>query len=93
MITPSALQNGPSKKPIWPTPDYLAATQFFESEFERNGTLVGVSDTAERKRVADMNKKSNNVLEKLQKNTTWLQNVNGQVDVAVQTQARILSSL
>lgn len=48
-----------------------------------------VLNTVEQKRQSQKKKKSTKFLSKLQKYTTWLQNMSAVVDVAVQTQAGV----
>ena len=56
---------------------------------EGKETLAEVLKVVEQKCQAHKRKKSTKYLAKLQKHTTWLQNISGVVDVAVQSQAGI----
>ena len=61
----------------------------FRQCVEGKETLGEVLNTVERKCQSHKKKKSTKFLEKLQKHTTWLQNISVVVDIAVQTQAGI----
>ena len=61
----------------------------FRQCLEGKETLAEVLTTVEQRCQTFKRKKSTRFLEKLQKHTTWLQNISSVVDVAVQTQAGI----
>ena len=61
----------------------------FQQCVEGKETLAEVLSTVEQKWQSHRKKKSTKLLSKLQKYTTWLQNISAVVEVAVQTQAGV----
>lgn len=59
----------------------------FRQCVEGKETLLEVLSSVEQKWRSQKNKKSTRFLSKMQKYTTWLQNMSAVVDIAVQTQA------
>ncbi|KAM0805845.1 hypothetical protein BDR22DRAFT_188133 [Usnea florida] len=59
----------------------------FRQCVEGKQTLAEVLGVVEQRRQSHKKKRSNNLISRLQKYTTWLQNMSAVVDVAVQTQA------